>query len=155
LFQALPAAGSEGIIAGGDRSSSEKSSRPVLRGRVMVVDDEGSVAEFMRDLLQTWGLEVTVAGDGSQARELVVRDPARFDLIITDQVMPRITGIELARDLLAMRPGLPILLYTGFSDGIGERDIARVGIRAMLRKPVDPNELYRLMSAYLVPKVPH
>jgi CheY-like chemotaxis protein len=155
LFQPLPAVRGEGTLAGSDRKNGAKSSRPALHGQVMVVDDDESVAEFMRDLLQTWGLEVTVVGDGLQARELVIRDPARFDLVITDQVMPRITGIELARELLAMRPHLPVLLYTGFSDGVGERDIARVGIRAILRKPVDADELYRLLSINLTLTVPH
>jgi CheY-like chemotaxis protein len=131
-----------------------KAPRAPLRGRVMVVDDEASVANFMRDLLQTWGLDVTVVSDGLQARALVGGDPRCVDLVITDQVMPKITGLELARELLAVRPALPILLYTGFSDGIDDDDISGAGIRAMLRKPVDPDELYRLLRAHLVAEAP-
>jgi CheY-like chemotaxis protein len=140
------------VGSAGDGSA--KTPRAPLHGRVMVVDDDASVAEFMRDLLQTWGLNVAVVHDGFQARELVGRDPARVDLVITDQVMPRITGLELARELLASSPGLPILLYTGFSDGIGERDIAAAGVRAMVRKPVDSDELYRLLHTYLPMNAP-
>jgi PAS domain S-box-containing protein len=155
LFPTLPAAGTEGADARPDRTDASRSARPRLQGHVMVVDDEESVADFMRDLLENWGLDVTVARDGTQARELVIRDPRRFDVVVSDQVMPKVTGLELARDLLTIRPGLPILLYTGFSDGVGERDIARAGVRAMLRKPVDPSELYHALSAHLAPKVLH
>jgi CheY-like chemotaxis protein len=154
LFPPLPVSGREGLVAGSDRSGGVKSPRTALHGRVMVVDDEASVAAFMGDLLETWGLEVTVVGDGSQARELIGRDPARYDLVITDQVMPRITGLELARELLAVRTGLPIILYTGFSAGVGQDDIERAGIRAMLRKPVEPDELYRLLRSHLPIEAP-
>jgi CheY-like chemotaxis protein len=154
LFPLLAPASREGPVAGSSRVSGAKAQRVRLRGRVLVVDDEASVAEFMRDLLQTWGLDVNVARDGLQGRELVRRDAARVDLVITDQVMPKITGLELARELLTLKPGLPILLYTGFSDGIGERDIATAGIRAMLRKPVDSDELYRLLRAHLPAEAP-
>jgi CheY-like chemotaxis protein len=123
--------------------------RAGLRGRVLVVDDERTVAEFMGELLRTWGLDVIVLHDGLQARDRISREPAGVDLVITDQVMPRITGLELARDLLAIRPDLPVLIYTGFSDGIGESDIAAAGIRAMVRKPVDPDGLHRLLQAHL------
>ena len=63
-----------------------------LHGRVLVVDDEQSVATFMRDLLESWGLEVTIAASAIDAASQVSQDAQRFDLVITDQMMPRMTG---------------------------------------------------------------
>jgi CheY-like chemotaxis protein len=154
LFPPMASAGPAQQASTAAANRGAKAPRAPLRGRVMVVDDEASVANFMRDLLQTWGLDVTVVSDGLQARALVGGDPRCVDLVITDQVMPKITGLELARELLAVRPALPILLYTGFSDGIDDDDISGAGIRAMLRKPVDPDELYRLLRAHLVAEAP-
>jgi PAS domain S-box-containing protein len=156
LFQAISGAGREQAVAGGDRRGGHAvAARAKLRGRVLLVDDEESVAGFMDDLLQTWGLDVTVAHSGPQARELIGRDPEQFDLVITDQVMPGITGMELAREMLAVRPDLPVILYTGFSAGVEQADIESVGIRAMLPKPVDPDALYRLLSACLTIAAPY
>jgi FixJ family two-component response regulator len=63
--------------------------------------------------------------------------------------MPRITGVQLARELLILNPGLPILLYTGFSDDLSDVEIKRAGIRGLLKKPVDSDALYRLLAAHL------
>jgi PAS domain S-box-containing protein len=149
LFEALPQAAGTPETAAKGASGGARSSRAPLRGHVLVVDDETSVAGFMRDLLETWGLEVTVAHDGAQARELIGRAPAEYDLVVTDQLMPRVTGVQLARELLILNPRLPILLYTGFSDDLSEVEIKRAGIRALLKKPVDADALYRLLAAHL------
>ena len=149
LFEALPQAAGTRVAAATETGGMARLSRVALSGHVLVVDDEASVAGFMRELLETWGLEVTVAQDGAQARELVGRAPSRYDLVVTDQLMPRITGMQLARELLIANPRLPILLYTGFSDNLSEVEIKRAGIRALLRKPVDADALYRLLAAHL------
>ena len=73
----------------------------------------------------------------------------RFDLVITDQTMPRMTGIELARELLAIRPELPVILYTGYADGVMDAQIDAAGVRAMMRKPVEPAQLLALLRAHL------
>ncbi len=80
---------------------------PRLTGRVLVVDDEQMVGQFMSDLLENWGLEVVVKTSPIEARTAFEADPARFDLVVTDQTMPRITGVELAQQLLAVPPGCP------------------------------------------------
>jgi len=120
-----------------------------LTGRVLVVDDEQMVGEFMGDLLSGWGLEVTVSNSALEARELFARDPARFDLVLTDQTMPKLTGLELARSMLALRPDAPIVLYTGYSDDLSPEHIQGAGLRAMMRKPVDPATLFGVLRAHL------
>ena len=120
-----------------------------LRGHILVVDDEEAVGAFMRDLLESWGLEVTVATGALDALSLIVQHAASYDLVITDQLMPRMTGMQLARELLVIRPDLPVMLYTGFNEGFSRTDIEAAGLRAVVTKPVDPQELYGLLQTCL------
>ena len=76
-------------------------------------------------------------------------EPDAYDLVITDQTMPSTTGLGLARDLLARRPDLPVILCTGHIDPIAQRDLESAGIRGLLHKPVEPDELYGLLRAHL------
>ncbi|MFO1364197.1 MAG: PAS domain S-box protein [Burkholderiales bacterium] len=123
--------------------------RPRLRGRVLVAEDEEMVRAFMRELLEGWGLEVDAAGDGAEAYALFAGAPERHDLVITDQTMPRLTGVALARELAARRPGLPVILYSGYADAITEAEVQAAGIRALVRKPVEPAALRGLVESLL------
>jgi PAS domain S-box-containing protein len=124
-------------------------SRPPLAGRVLVVDDEGPVADFMRELLSSWGLDARASTDPRQALAAFTAEPLSYDLVITDQTMPSATGLGLARELLARRPDLPVILCTGHIDPIAQRELESAGIRALLHKPVEPDELYGLLSRHL------
>jgi CheY-like chemotaxis protein len=93
-----------------------------------------------------WGLEVTEAQRAGRTPDLR-RRPDRYDLVITDQTMPRMTGLELARELLAIRPGLPVVLYTGYADGVMDAQVEAAGVRALLKKPVEPAQLLALLRA--------
>lgn len=123
--------------------------RAALQGRVAVVDDDPLVGEFMSDLLATWGLEVQLFSDPEQASLHLGADPYARDLVILDQSMPRLTGMQLARRLLAARADLPILLYTGFSDSLVEEDVRAQGVRAMLTKPLEQARLHALLGELL------
>jgi len=120
-----------------------------LAGRVLVVEDERLVAEFMGELLKTWGLKVTVKTSPLEAYELVAGDPGRFDLMITDQTMPKLTGLELACRVTALRPELPVILYTGYSENLEEEELSRCGVCALVRKPLDPAVLMSALYANL------
>ncbi|MES2564940.1 MAG: PAS domain S-box protein, partial [Pseudomonadota bacterium] len=113
--------------------------RPRLHGHVLVVDDEHAVGAFMHDLLESWGLHVTVASSAQEALTLAADAAQRFDLIITDHKMPHMTGIQLARELQTRKPTLPVVLYTGFNEGISREDIAAARLRAVMTKPIDPH----------------
>lgn len=119
------------------------------RGRVAVVDDEGMVAEFMAERLSQWGLDVCLWCDAEQASEQLLSDPYAWDLVILDQCMPRLTGLQLARRLLAARADLPIALYTGFSEQLDEAEVLAQGIRALLRKPLDQARLHAWLRTIL------
>jgi PAS domain S-box-containing protein len=118
-----------------------------LRGRVLVVDDEKAVAEFMRELLETWGLEPTALFSPLGVLERVARE--RYDLVILDQTMPGITGMNLAREIAAARPGLPVILYTGNSERVEQEELDAAGVRALLHKPVEPDALYEVLKTHL------
>jgi PAS domain S-box-containing protein len=130
-------------------ASAPRKQRPRLAGRVLVVEDEEMVGDFMSEMLANWGLDVTVKRAPIEAEVWYAHDPSRVDLVITDQTMPRLTGVELARRLTGVRPDLPVILYTGYSDAVNDEAMARSGICALLRKPVDADRLLALLRAHL------
>jgi len=120
-----------------------------LAGSVLVVDDEDLVLELMGDLLSGWGLEVTLKSSAAEARHAFAAEPQRYDLVLTDHTMPRVTGLELARQIHRIRPGTPVILYTGYGDDIPERELRAAGVRTLARKPVEPAELFALLKTSL------
>ena len=133
------AAGREAAPHAGERS---RAPRPRLSGHVLVVDDEQVVGNFMAELLQGWGLEVTVQRSAPEAAAWLERRGAGVDVVVTDQTMPRMTGLELARRVTSQHPRIPVLLYTGYAENLDDRLLAGAGVRALLRKPVEPDQLY-------------
>ncbi len=136
------------VSAAADEQMS-RSPRPRLAGRVLVVDDEEMVGDFMAEMLANWGLEVTVKRNPIEAEVWYAHDPSRVDLVITDQTMPRLTGVELAKRLTGVRPDLPVILYTGFSDAVTDAAMAHSGVCALIKKPVDTEKLLKLLRAHL------
>ena len=110
---------------------------PEVHARVLVVDDEPAVGHFLGELLHSRGCETLVFTDSREALDFFAANPQAFDLVITDQAMPRLTGAALARKMLDMRPDLPIILCTGYSESLDEIQAQRLGIRHYLTKPID------------------
>jgi len=143
----LPMLASGTTVAALGGAAPARAARAPLQGRVLIVDDENAVADFMRELLSSWGLEATAVTSPSAVLDKVQRE--RYDAVILDQTMPGVTGMSLAREIAAARPGLPVLLYTGNSERIERDELDAAGIRALLQKPVEPNALYDLLRASL------
>jgi PAS domain S-box-containing protein len=122
-----------------------------LAGRVLVVDDEQTIRDFMLDLLGGWGLEVAALADGDAARDAIAADPLRYDLVITDQTMPQLTGLELAREISRLRPGLPVILYTGYAEDLSPQELQQAGVSTLVRKPIEPAQFFPLLAAHLPP----
>jgi PAS domain S-box-containing protein len=120
-----------------------------LSGRVMVVDDEAMVGEFMAELLEGWGLQVVLQRDPLQALAWLEQPGQTLDLLITDQTMPQLSGLQLAERAASLRPGLPVLLYTGNAEGIDAEQARGHGVCGVLRKPVDAEALHMLMQRCL------
>ncbi|HMA53439.1 MAG TPA: response regulator, partial [Acidobacteriota bacterium] len=92
-------------------------------------------------LLERLGYAVTALTDSAEALALFEHDPLGFDLLITDQTMPKLTGGQLAEGILKIRPGLPVILCTGFSEVIDSDKAALIGIRWFVYKPFGMREI--------------
>ncbi|NOX80408.1 MAG: PAS domain S-box protein [Deltaproteobacteria bacterium] len=103
---------------------------------VLIVDDEQAIRETCHMMLSQLGYNVTTSGDPREALALIERQKDRFDLVIADQTMPGMTGLELLHEILRIRPGLPVILCTGFSEQLDEESALREGARQLLLKPV-------------------
>ncbi|MDX9762728.1 MAG: MASE3 domain-containing protein [Desulfomonilia bacterium] len=108
---------------------------------ILLVDDEAIILSSVSKVLKILGYEVTPAGSGADALSLFSANPDAYDLVITDQTMPQMTGVDLATEITGIRPGVPVILCSGFSDTVSEKKLADSGIRALLSKPADMQEL--------------
>ena len=109
---------------------------PTGNERILLVDDEEALAKALKKMVENLGYRVTVATDSREALSLFRNQPEAFDLVITDYTMPKLNGTELARQILEIRPKVPIILSTGFSERIKEEGATAVGISALIMKPV-------------------
>jgi signal transduction histidine kinase/CheY-like chemotaxis protein len=123
--------------------------RAPLHGKVLLVDDDPDVREFMAERLSNWGLEVSVCASAVEALDYFMDIEPPFDLLVLDQTMPKMTGTEFAALVLERFPDLPVVLYTGYSDELTEAHAQALGIRALVRKPIDDAGFYRLLEANL------
>ena len=117
--------------------------------RILFVDDEAMLAELGQELLGSLGYSVTTSLSSREALDLFSTAPDAFDLVITDMTMPGLTGKELAREMLAVRPDLPIILCTGFSEQINEKQAKETGIKEYLMKPYAANSLDKTIRRVL------
>ncbi len=124
---------------------------PVRGGseRVLFVDDEPFLAYLWEKMLERLGYQVLACTSGLEALEVFRAAPESFDLVITDQTMPRMTGAELAKELMRIRPGLPIILCTGYSHSMTEEKARAIGIRAYLTKPLSRRDLAQAVRGAL------
>ena len=117
--------------------------------RVLFIDDEEFLVEWGQALLERMGYEVTAMNDSTEAFETFSSDPSRFDLVITDQTMPGITGLNLARELLKIRPDIPVILCTGHSESVTLDKLKEAGIREFLMKPLAKKDLAEVIRRVL------
>ncbi|MHB8809847.1 MAG: ATP-binding protein [Desulfobulbaceae bacterium] len=109
---------------------------PTGTERILLVDDEESVVNVERDLLLALGYRVKAFASPVEALDHFRQDPGAYDLVITDMTMPKLTGDKLSQELLAIRPDLPIILCTGFSELINRESALKLGIRQFVTKPI-------------------
>lgn len=120
--------------------------------RIWVVDDEPAVARYFGELLEGWGYSVRLFNEPAQVLTAFDTGANDVDLLITDQTMPGLSGVALALRLLSLRPRLPIILCTGYSDGIDPSEVLRHGIRRHFTKPVATHELLKALAEELEAK---
>ncbi len=124
---------------------------PVLSGKehILLVDDEEILVKLGRATLERLGYDVTVHTSSIEALSTFQNQPDRFDAVITDQTMPGMTGIDLARQILQINPNLPIILCTGYSSIISEEEVKALGIKGFILKPHTGNDLSILLRKVL------
>ena len=116
---------------------------------ILFVDDEEALAAVARQMLERQGYRVSVRTSSKEALELFRERPQDFDVVITDTTMPQITGAELATSMLQIRPDIPIIICTGYSDGMSEEKAEELGIRRFLMKPLVAREVAEAVRALL------
>ena len=115
-------------------------------GRILFVDDEEALVGFSSEILTHLGYDVVSETSSLRAHRLFMENPDGFDLVITDQTMPEMTGCDLAREILAVRPALPVALCTGFSSAQSEADAREAGVRCFMKKPIGARQLADLVK---------
>jgi CheY-like chemotaxis protein len=117
--------------------------------KAFFVDDDFSITRMAKVVLPKYGIEVECENDSSRAKALLEKNVNDFDVLITDQVMPSVSGIDLARHALELHPSLPVIICTGYSDSISSDDLNAVGVRTCLLKPPDYHQMARLIHSWI------
>ena len=123
------------------------------QGRVMFVDDEVSIARWGKDMLEALGYQVTVFTKASDALDEFKQHPNYFDVLVTDQTMPGMTGERLAQQVMSLRQNFPVILCSGFSYTMNEQKAGEMGIHAYLTKPVLMDDMARAIQAAVQQKM--
>ena len=116
---------------------------------ILIVDDEPQIVEFLSILLKMIGYRITSFSDSIKAVKYFRNNSDDVDLVITDLTMPNLTGAELTREVVSLRPSLPVILTTGYSESIDNDKMRRIGIRKILPKPLQQDDLLRAIKEVL------
>jgi len=118
-------------------------------GHILLVDDEQAIVRLVNTMLERMGYQVQGCTDSAKALQLFKADPDGFDLLITDMTMPKMTGLQLAESVMAIKPDMPIILCTGFSEKLTPEKVRALGIKGFIMKPVVRSELARTIRTIL------
>ena len=116
---------------------------------VLIVDDDRDVGRLAARILETFRYEVTALTDPTEAVKLVRKRPTKFDLVLTDLLMPELSGPELARALKKIRPDLPLLLISGLVSSVTEESARRQGFVGLIRKPFEIDQIVKSVAGIL------
>ncbi len=117
--------------------------------RILLVDDEQTVVRLEKQMLERLGYHVAAWTSSFDALRAFKANPFAFDLVISDMAMPNITGDKLARELIAIRPDIPIIICTGFSERINQERALAIGIKGFLMKPIVKSDMARMIRKAL------
>ena len=116
---------------------------------VLLVDDEEMMVDVTGQILERLGFTVVARTSSIDALEAFQEKPDEFDLVITDQVMPNMTGTELARKLISIRPDIPVILCSGFPENVRPEELKEIGIKEFITKPISRQEIAAIVRAVL------
>ncbi|MBN1803917.1 MAG: PAS domain-containing protein [Sedimentisphaerales bacterium] len=116
---------------------------------ILLVDDEEMIINSTSKILQRLGFDVITKSSSIDALETFQEEPEKFDLVITDQVMPNMTGTQLAEKLLSIRPDIPIILCSVFPEEVSDEEIKRIGIKKFVAKPISMQKINKVIRTVL------
>ena len=119
---------------------------------VMIIDDEPALADMAQEMLAELGYEALAFNSGADALGAWEKDPARFDAILSDELMPQLTGTQLTARLRQARATLPILIVSGYGGPDFENRAREAGVDRLLRKPYQKRELAEALASLLSPR---
>jgi len=124
---------------------------PIQKGteHILLIDDQGIIVDIERQMLERLGYHITARTSSIEALEAFRANPDKFDLVITDMTMPNMTGDKLAGEMIKIRPHIPIILCTGFSEMISKEGAESLGLKGFLMKPVVLKELSSVIRKVL------
>ena len=130
-----------------DKTIANDNIRQVIRGKtVLIVDDEVSITGYLDELLKSYNINVFVKNDSQEALRKFKDKSSDIDLVITDQTMPFMTGVELSQEILKFLPGMPIIMCTGYSEHINKQGALAIGIRNFIEKPIGSEEMINAIA---------
>jgi CheY-like chemotaxis protein len=141
----------EKLTIAGEEARIASASEP--KEHILFVDDEKMIVQIGQEMLEHLGYQVTGHTSSMAALESVRRQPEIYDLVITDFTMPQMNGVELARELNRLRPGMPIILYTANSKAVSAEKARKLGIKDYLMKPITAGELHQAIRRVLDAKL--
>jgi DNA-binding NtrC family response regulator len=121
--------------------NSKSASLPGGKEKILVVDDDETIILLEKIMLEKLGYEVTVYANSIDALMLFENEPEYFDMLITDQAMPRLTGEELIKKVISQRPGMPIILNSGYSAEFTREKAISMGVSEFIQKPLNMEQL--------------
>jgi nitrogen-specific signal transduction histidine kinase/DNA-binding response OmpR family regulator len=150
LPKGSPAAGEEPAMETDPLTHSKQDEpAPGKAKHVLIVDDDRDVGRLAARILETFSYEVTALTDPNEAVNLVRKRPGKFDLVLTDLLMPELSGPELARALKKIRPDLPLVLISGLVSSVTEESARRQGFVALIRKPFEIEQMAKSVAGIL------
>ena len=119
---------------------------------ILLVDDEEMMVDVTGRILERLGYDVVTRTSSIDALETFQEKPDEFDLIITDQIMPNMTGTQLAENILAVRPDIPVILCSGFPENVSSEELKQIGIKEFITKPVSRQQISEIVHKLLEKK---
>ena len=119
------------------------------KAKILVVDDDETIIALEKIMLEKLGYEVTICANSVDALLFFKNNPEHFDMVITDQAMPEMTGEELIKKILFLRPGMPIILNSGYSAEFSREKAEAMGVSECIQKPLNMEQLTQAIQRSL------
>jgi CheY-like chemotaxis protein len=129
----------------------QQTSEPEIKDKevIFLIDDEEMMVDVTGKILERLGYAVVTKTNSIEAMEMFQENPDKFDLVIADQVMPNMTGLQLAQNMLSLRPNIPVIICTGFPENISIEEAKNIGVKELIFKPLSREEIASIVRSVL------